>query len=215
KALNRALHYILHIPWNESDRVILTAYPALALLEDGRSTCPTGKAGMEVFPAFRLDMRRTAESQKAADKLHRGMQRAAKRYGWSFADAHRPAFIGRGICAGYDGNALSTADDLRFPRLINGRWQPYNPADYRPYVPRQRWFRTPNDAYLTGHFHPAGSILQIVLRNQNLNWTQVMLASTYSGAFHPTAEGHAAIADSVVRVSRRVIERHQGGNRRN
>ncbi|MEO1719543.1 MAG: hypothetical protein AAFR23_04845 [Pseudomonadota bacterium] len=215
KAFKRALHYILHIPWKESDRVILTAYPALALLEDGRTTCPSGKAGMEVFPAFYLDKRRTTESQRAADKLHVEMRRAARRYGWSFAASHRRRFVGRGVCAGFDGAAPSSVDDLRFPRLINGRWTPYNPADFRPYAPRQRWFRTPNDAYLTGHFHVASSLMQAVLRNRNLNWTQVMLASTYSGAFHPTAEGQAAIGDAVTRVARRVLEKYDGGNRRN
>ncbi|MEO1264656.1 MAG: hypothetical protein AAFV26_03000, partial [Pseudomonadota bacterium] len=90
---------------------------------------------------------------------------------------------------------------------------PYNPADYRPYASRQRWFRTPNDAFLTGNFHVSSSSLQRALRSRSLMWTQVLLASTYSGAFHPTAEGHAAIADSVVRVARRVLEKYEGGNR--
>src|SRR5262249_54144647 len=44
KSLNRALHYILHIPWNQSDRVILTGYPGLALLGDGSQLCPDGSA---------------------------------------------------------------------------------------------------------------------------------------------------------------------------
>jgi len=215
RAFKRALHYILHVPWNESDRVILTAYPAMALLEDGRTTCPTGRAGMEVFPAFLLDQRRATDSQKAANRLHRDMQRAARRHGWSFAQSHRAKFIGRGLCAGYDGVSLSSVDDLRFPLRVNGKWEPYNPADYRPYASRQRWFRTPNDAYLTGHFHVAGSVLQRVMRNRNLTWAQVMLAATYSGAFHPTAEGHAAIADSVAATARRVLEKYSGGNRRN
>ncbi len=35
KSLNRAIHYLLHIPWEQSDRVLLTAYPGLALLGDG------------------------------------------------------------------------------------------------------------------------------------------------------------------------------------
>jgi hypothetical protein len=32
KALNRAIHGILHMPWQEADRVILTAYPPLAVM---------------------------------------------------------------------------------------------------------------------------------------------------------------------------------------
>ncbi|MFM1816300.1 MAG: hypothetical protein RLZ98_2995, partial [Pseudomonadota bacterium] len=54
KSLNRALHYILHIPWNEADRMVLTAYPPLALLDDGRSYCPDGSAGMDVINEFNL-----------------------------------------------------------------------------------------------------------------------------------------------------------------
>ena len=49
KALNRAFHNILHIPWNEADRVLLMAYPRMALLEDGRTVCPDGRGGMAVM----------------------------------------------------------------------------------------------------------------------------------------------------------------------
>ena len=52
KALNRALHYILHVPWQQSDRIILTGYPGMALLGDGRRVCPSGRAGMEVASDF-------------------------------------------------------------------------------------------------------------------------------------------------------------------
>ena len=43
KSLNRAIHYLLHIPWEESDRVLLTAYPGLALLGDGTRSAPTAR----------------------------------------------------------------------------------------------------------------------------------------------------------------------------
>ncbi|MGF1649817.1 MAG: hypothetical protein ACFCUN_05150 [Hyphomicrobiaceae bacterium] len=214
RALKRATHYILNIPWAESDRVILTAYPPMALLEDGRTICPSGTSGMEVLPVFRLDERDAADGEKAAERLHQLMRRAARQHGWTFVESHRAQFKGRGICAGYSGGiALSSAEDLRFPRRIGGTWEPFSPADFRPYAPRQRWFRTPNDAFLTGHFHVAGSLMQNILRNRNLTWTQVLLASTYSGAFHPTAEGHAAIADGVVVAARRVLEKYSGRNR--
>ena len=47
------------------------------------------------------------------------------------------------------------ADELRLPRKVDGVWEPYSPADWRAYAPRQRWFRTPNDAFMTGNFHVA------------------------------------------------------------
>jgi hypothetical protein len=215
KSLNRALHNILHLPWEESDRVILTAYPGLAIMEDGKSVCPDGRAGLDVVRDFQLSAAKAKESSDVAEKLNSIMRNSARVHGWTFAEAHRRAFLGRGICAGYKDNALSSADDLRLPRKVaGGGWEPYNPADYQPYASRQRWFRTPNDAFLTGNFHVSASLAQKVLKLQSFSWFQLLLASTYSGAFHPTAEGHAAIADSVADKARAVLVKYgQGGAR--
>jgi hypothetical protein len=208
KSLNRAVHSILHVPWDQSDRVILTAYPPLALLDDGRKVCPDSTAGMDVFSEFALSQKSAGESSALADKLQRVMSQSAKLHNWSFADAHRKDFIGRGLCAGFTENAFSIADDLRMPRLVDGKWTPYNPADYQPYASRQRWFRTPNDAFMTANFHAAGNVLQKVLKFDSLSRFQVLLASTYSGAFHPNAEGQAAMADGVVLKARDVLRKY-------
>ena len=61
---------------------------------------------------------------------------------------------------------------------------------------------------MTGNFHVAGSVLQKVLKLQSLSWFQILLASTYSGAFHPSAEGHAAIADAVAERARSVLTKY-------
>ncbi|MCH9807704.1 MAG: hypothetical protein K0U74_08240 [Alphaproteobacteria bacterium] len=209
KAFNRALHYILHIPWDEADRVILTAYPPLSLVGDGTRVCPDGRAGMEVVKEFRLNSSRARAGVWVSDKLFRKMRASAGKHRWSFVDGHREQFLGRGICAGYSRSALRSADDLRLPRKKNGKWFPYNPADYRAYASRQRWFRTPNDAFMTGNFHVSQSILRKVLNLKALSRFQLTLAATYSGAFHPTAEGQAAIADAVVRKSRRVLQKYE------
>jgi hypothetical protein len=208
KALNRAIHGILHVPWQESDRVILTAYPPLAVMGDGRRICPDGNAGMEVAADFSLSQKRAKSSSDLADQLQRVMARGARTHGWSFATAHRSAFVGRGICAGFTDNAFSIADDLRVPRMVDNTWQPFPPTAFRAYTPRQRWFRTPNDAFMTGNFHAAGSVATRALAFQSLARFQVLLAATYSGAFHPTAEGHAAIADSVAERARAVLKKY-------
>jgi hypothetical protein len=213
KSLNRAFHYILHIPWEQSDRVLLTAYPGLALVGDGSEICPDGRAGMEVLPDFKLSEAKVRTGTWIADKLNHGMEEAAGQYKWTFVDGHRRDFIGHGICAGTTYDGANPADDLRFPRKTSDGWRPYNPADYRAYASRDRWFRTPNDAYLTANFHVATSILQKVLKLQALQWFQLVLAATYSGAFHPTAEGQAAIADAVVEKARVVLARHGQGAR--
>lgn len=215
KSLNRALHNLLHIPWDESDRIILTGYPGMALTGDGSELCRDGKAGMEVVPDFRLSEQRLRQGTWIGDKLHRLMRESAYTYGWTFAETHRRAFVDRGICSGLadDGNP-DIADELRLPRKVNGLWRPYNPGDFRAYVSRQRWFRTPNDAYMTGHFHVAASLLTKVLKLESLQWFQLLLASTYSGAFHPTAEGHAAIADAVAEKARTVLTKYGQGSER-
>jgi hypothetical protein len=209
KSLNRAFHALLHIPWPESDRIILTAYPPLVLLEDGKSVCPDGNSGMTVLSDYRFSQVKAGEATVAAERLQSIMRDSARAHGWSFADAHRTEFRGRGICAGWSQDALNTADDLRLPRLIDGKWVPYNPSEWRAYAPRQRWFRTPNDGFLTGHFHVPQSLMQTVMKNQGFEWMQLLLASTYSGSFHPTAEGHAAIADSVAAKARDVIAKYE------
>ncbi len=197
KSLNRAIHNLLHVPWNEFDRVVLTAYPPLAVLEDGKSVCPDGQAGMTVLPDFNLSEAKAKEGDVAAARLNNIMRDAARLHGWTFADAHRKAFQGRGLCAGWTEQALNSADDLRIPRLVNGAWEPFKPSEWQPYASRKRWFRTPNDAFMTGNFHVSQGAMQSVMRNQGYSWVQLLLAATYSGAFHPTAEGHAAIADAV------------------
>ena len=209
KALNRAFHALLHVPWPESDRIILTAYPPLVLLEDGKSLCPDGTSGMTVLSDFTLSQAKSNEASVAAERLQGIMKDSANFHKWSYVDAHRADFRGRGLCAGWSRDALNTADDLRMPRLINGKWAPYNPSEWRAYATRQRWFRTPNDGFLTGHFHVPQSLMASVMRQQGLEWVQLLLASTYSGSFHPTAEGHAAIADAVAAKARDVISKYE------
>ena len=208
KSLNRAFHNILHIPWGQSDRVLLTAYPGLALLGDGSQVCPDGRAGMEILPDFKMSQAKARVGTWIADKLHHAMRDAAKEYRWSFVESHRREFIGRGICAGTTYDGANLADELRLPRKTEAGWRPYNPADYKAYVSRQRWFRTPNDAFMTGNFHVAVSMLQKVLKLNAFSWFQLVLASTYSGAFHPTAEGQAAMADAVVHKARAVLVKY-------
>jgi hypothetical protein len=213
KSVNRALHNILHVPWSESDRVILTGYPPLAVLHDGKSICPDGRAGMTVLPDFALSEAKAREGGVAAERLNVIMSENARQHQWSFVDAHRTAFRGRGICASFTDAPWNMADELRLPRKVDGAWQPYSPAQWRAYASRQRWFRTPNDAFMTGHFHVPDSLLQSVLKSQGFAWVQILLAATYSGAFHPTAEGQAAIADAVTEQARRVLAKYEARRR--
>jgi hypothetical protein len=208
KAVNRAAHWLLHIPWPESDRVILTGYPPMALLDDGSTACPSGNEGMNVLPDFFLSEAKAREGNTAAERLHATMADAARQHGWTFVNAHRARFRGRGICMGYTVQPLTPDDEMRLPRLVDGEWTPYNPSEWRAYAPRRRWFRTPNDAFLTGNFHVSQSLLQKALKSQKLSWVQPLLAAVYSGAFHPNAQGQAAIADAVVKKARAILAKY-------
>lgn len=211
KSLNRAFHNLLYIPWNQSDRVVLTGYPGLALSGDGSETCKDGNSGLEVFPDFQLSEQKLKEGIYVADRLHRVMRTNAERYGWTFVESHRRAFIDRGICSGSTEEGTRPSDDLRIPRKVKGVWKPYNPMEYQAYAARQRWFRTPNDAFMTANFHVANSYLTKALKFESLAWTQLLLASTYSGSFHPTAEGNAAIADAITDKARTVLKKYGQG----
>ncbi len=214
KALNRAIHNILYVPWGETDRVVLVSYPALTLLDDGSSVCPDSRAGMTVVPDFALSQEKARDSTVAAERLNDMMRDAVRQHGWTFVEAHRQQFLGRGICAGTTEENPGVADDFSLPRKIGDAWVPFNPADWRAYVQRQRWFRTPNDAFMAGNFHVSQSIMQKAVPTKTLSWFQLLLASLYSGAFHPTAEGQAAMADATVIKARAVLAKYGAGRGR-
>jgi hypothetical protein len=162
------------------------------------------------------------------------MAGAAAVHGWRLVDQHRTAdwFRAHGVCAyreseradkslsaiafpkcpvPADSSETMIADALRRSKSLRGgglghglsetasclnKWAPFKPDAFRPYASRQRWFRTPNDAYLVSHYHdsqPLGDQIAITR------------FAAYSGAFHMTAEGHAAIADALREKAREVL----------
>ena len=184
-------------PW----RVVLTAFPKMGFAAVN-TACPSGNAGMDLTRAWRMNSNVIRATETfMEDRFMPAMRTAATKAGWTFATAHRDVhFEGHGICAVSDAEAnVPPMHNQRFPRYAirsgqRPQWaQGYRPGVFRPYASTQRWFRTPNDAFLTVHFHgeeqtltSGGRLLQLT------SW------SAYSGAFHPTAEGHAAIADAVI-----------------
>jgi hypothetical protein len=195
-SLNRALRLLLHIPWSQSERIILTGYPPISLMDESADTCPSGRQGMTVIPGFSLNAKKARSAERVAESLHQTMAKAAGEMGWTFVDAFRPEFSHRGYCAGTFGALASPYDDTQLPRLVDAVWRPYAPSQWRPYAPRVRWIRSPNDGYLTTNFH----VPEINFAPMNL-----LLASSYSGSFHPTAEGQAAMADAVVKEARMLL----------
>ena len=66
---------------------------------------------------------------------------------------------------------------------------------------RARWVRTANDSYFAAMTFPEG-----VLQPSDLHdATWGILSAVYGGAIHPTAEGHAAMADAALEGARRAL----------
>jgi len=212
----------------ERRRVVMTAYPMMAYGSDGKvcPAGNAGMDGSELFSLNPAAAEKVEAF--IADTLHPEMARAAADNGWTFVEAHRPQFKPQGFCAkgaaqGYDtavevrmprrrgprpdaGDVIASASEARARAAIGSsraaaavrergfpQWN-WQPGDHRafpvfkPYWPRERWVRTPNDAFLTAHMHEDGAT----------SFETLARFMGYSGAFHPTAGGHAAIADAVV-----------------
>jgi len=173
-------------------------------------------AGMDVHPLFLFDASKAVKVQSftasaSDDGLYGRTKNTASRLGWTLVDSYLEPFRSHGICA----RAGTTSTDeqriaelARLPRCRRGKngrcssteWLPYDPTLFSPYVSRQRWIRTFNDAYLADHFHtqPREKI------NGKASW-RLIASAAYSGAFHPTAEGQSVVADAVLRQARCVL----------
>ncbi len=208
KALNKAFHYMLKIPWKQSDRIILSAYPRMERTEDGVTLCPSGNAGMSLYPDFSVVNSKLKQASDFADELFDLMKTSSRAHGWTFVDEHRDQFASHGFCAVNSDDPELIAEQMDLPRYADKEWSSYQPSEYLPYASRQRWFRTPNDAYMTGHFHTSGAVSNGLMRHKRTKWFQVVMAGTYSGSFHPTAEGHAVIADAVVKKARNILRKY-------
>ena len=132
----------------------------------------------------------------------------------SFVDQHQAEFAQHGFCA-------RTPGDPAFDRecfLENGDSFESNPSEaatdplrcrlrareFRPYSSRARWIRTANDSYFTAMTFPEG--ISGTLQPSDLHdATWGATSAVYGGAVHPSAEGHAAMADAAMPVLRPVL----------
>ena len=132
----------------------------------------------------------------------------------TFVDAHQTDFANHGVCARaatdpeFDRNASRPKAKVFAPisrRRPPIRWYAADrPSEYRPYASRARWIRTANDSYFTAMTYPQG--LPTLLQPANIHdATWGVLSAVYGGAVHPTAEGHAAMADAALPAMRKVL----------
>ena len=146
------------------------------------------------------------------------MRDLAGDHGWTFAGRiyADKMFEGHGFCAQNIRRIDDPAEQLMIPCYgaaerdtqtcqtsfsgKEGHWRPYDPATQNyPYALRQRWVRTFNDAYM---------VINQKVRDRFGKLDEKASAAVFSettGALHPSAEGHAAMADSLMLTLRPVL----------
>lgn len=148
----------------------------------------------KVAPSRRWRLEVTAaEGREVYDGLFTPLNMAVRgnaQPGWSIVE-YGQAFDRRGWCAG----TLEERTRYDFPALgPDQKWTSFDPAQWDPYAPRLRLFRTANDVVLT----QVGSDKKVLLKslaNRSFYAT--------SGMFHPTAQAHTImglkVADHLAR----------------
>jgi hypothetical protein len=205
-------------------RVVYVAYGNPALQND--QSCPGGRDGLDVHPAFNADAQRLKYvSEYVSDKfLPRLKQLARCEAGticrdpstdmMTFVDSHQAAFAQHGFCArsdqdpDFDRECFSEKGESFDSDPVSAATQPLvcdrRPSEFKPYAARKRWVRTANDSYFTAMTFPQG--MPTTMQPANLHdATWGAMSAVYGGAIHPTAEGHAAMADAALPAVRQVL----------
>ena len=86
-------------------------------------------------------------------------------------------------------------------------WRPYDPSKQNyPYALRQRWVRTINDAYVIINQKVVDRFGVVDETASQQNFAETV------GAMHPTAEGHASMADAMLIDLRKDLAKLLDGN---
>ncbi len=205
-------------------RVLFVTY-GNPVLTSGNTLCAGGRDGFDVHPAFSANSTRLHQVSdylgeqflpkiKALAVCEGSSCRDPASDSMTFVDAHQAAFANHGLC-------VRSSDDPEFDRACfspNGDSFRTNPreaatdpmacgrpaSEYRAYAPRARWIRTANDSYFTALTYPQGQ--SSLLQPSNIHdATWGIMSAVYGGAIHPTAEGHAAMADATLPMMRSVL----------
>ena len=219
------------LPYDPS-RVILTAYPDILADENGES-CKGVSDGAQPEDTYaanqsldrfqdwlvvRQDKLDAAHAQ--LETLYKRMSQLADANGWTFAGrAHMDKpFRGHGFCAQRKDRLDDPAEMLMVPCwgaaarptqscqsgiFARGTgWRPYDPSTQNfPYALRQRWVRTINDANMIINQKVLDQYGALDQESSERDFTET------TGAMHPSAEGHAALADAMMMDLRPEIEK--------
>jgi lysophospholipase L1-like esterase len=197
-------------------RVVFVSYANPALVND--APCASGRDGFDVQPAFNLDAGRLANTVnfvhdqflpqlKNLALCEGGVLCRSQRDRMTFVDRHQAAFANHGLCArspndpAFDQQCFSADGNSFHNDPVSGAANPMvcgqSASEFRAYSPRARWIRTANDSYFAAMTYPQG--LSATMQPADVHdalWG--LLSAVYGGAVHPTAEGHAAMADAAL-----------------
>jgi hypothetical protein len=190
------------------------ANPALS----NGAPCPGGRAGFDIHPSFNAEPQRLANvanyvqseflpQLKAIALCQSGILcRDPRTDRMTFVDAHQAAFADHGFCARaasdpeFDRECFSAKGDSFDPDIVAAAAQPMScgrgASEFRAYLPRARWIRDANDSYFAAMTYPQGTSATQPSDIHDATWG--VLSAVYGGAIHPTAEGHAAMADATL-----------------
>ncbi len=215
---------------NEFARVIYTSYgnPTYA----NAVPCPGGPAGFDVHPSFSADPRRLATvaafvqdeflpAIKALALCRSGVLCSDPRGDrMTLVDAHQAAFADHGFCARsasdpeFDRQCFSPKGESFTADIVEAASSPMTcgagASEYRAYASRGRWIRDANDSYFTAMTYPQGVASGMQPADLH-DATWGVLSAVYGGAIHPTAEGHAAMADAALPAVAQVLRLNGDG----
>jgi lysophospholipase L1-like esterase len=206
--------------------VIYTSY-ANPALSNGGAPCPGGRAGFDIHPSFNADPQRLANVSafvqteflpqlKALALCQSGILCGDPRGDrMTFVDAHQAAFADHGFCVRassdpeFDRECFSPKGESFDPDIVTAANQPMlcgrSAGEYRAYLPRARWIRDANDSYFAAMTYPQG--LPSSMQPSDIHdATWGVLSAVYGGAVHPSAEGHAAMADAALPAVAAVLQ---------
>jgi lysophospholipase L1-like esterase len=210
-------------------RVVYTSYanPTLA----AGAPCAGGRAGFDIHPSFNAEPQRLASVSnfveneflpqlKALALCQSGVLcRDPRGDRMTFVDTHQPAFANHGFCARaqtdpeFDRECFSAKGESFDPDIVTAAAQPMlcgrSAGEYRAYLPRARWIRDANDSYFAAMTYPQG--LPPSSQPADIHdATWGILSAVYGGAVHPSAEGHAAMADAALPAVASVLQLDAG-----
>ena len=212
-------------------RVVYVSYANPAMQAEDLP-CQGGRDGVDIHPAFAVDPQRLVQTTgfvemqllprvRALALCEAGTLCTGPGDRMTFVDAHQPVFAQHGFCARaesdpvFDRECFSMRGDSFHADNVVAVQRPLvcnrSVRDFRPYASRARWIRTPNDSYFTAMTYPDG-LPSTVLPADIHDATWGVLSAVYGGAIHPTAEGHAAMADAALPAARRVLGLERGGS---